>query len=73
MRSYIVVVQGGINVVFGNMYKDDWRWYMYDIVKGFDWFGDQDVIYYMICEVFVFIIEFENYGCFFFRIEDGKM
>lgn len=46
---------------------------MYDIVKGFDWLGDQDFIYYMIREVFKLIIELEYYGVFFLRIENGKI
>ena len=40
-RSHTVAAQGGINAALGNMTKDDWRWHMYDTVKGSDWLGDQ--------------------------------
>ena len=40
-RSHTVAAQGGINAALGNMSKDDWRWHMYDTVKGSDWLGDQ--------------------------------
>ena len=39
--------QGGINAALGNMEEDDWKWHMYDTVKGSDWLGDQDTIHYM--------------------------
>ena len=42
-----MAAQGGINAALGNMSKDDWRWHMYDTVKGSDWLGDQDAIHYM--------------------------
>ena len=32
-------MQGGINAALGNMTEDDWRWHMYDTVKGSDWLG----------------------------------
>ena len=50
-RSHTVAAQGGINAALGNMSKDDWRWHMYDTVKGSDWLGDQDAIHYMCREV----------------------
>jgi hypothetical protein len=43
-RSHTVAAQGGINAALGNMTEDDWRWHMYDTVKGSDWLGDQDAI-----------------------------
>jgi succinate dehydrogenase (ubiquinone) flavoprotein subunit len=46
-RSHTVAAQGGINAALGNMTEDDWRWHMYDTVKGSDWLGDQDAIHYM--------------------------
>jgi succinate dehydrogenase (ubiquinone) flavoprotein subunit len=55
------------------MHPDDWRWHMYDTVKGSDWLGDQDAIHYMTREAPASVIELENYGCPFSRTEDGKM
>jgi succinate dehydrogenase (ubiquinone) flavoprotein subunit len=55
------------------MHPDDWRWHMYDTVKGSDWLGDQDAIHYMTREAPASIIELEHYGCPFSRTEDGKM
>lgn len=46
-RSHTVAAQGGINAALGNRTVDDWRWHMYDTVKGSDWLGDQDAIHYM--------------------------
>ena len=45
-RSHTVAAQGGIAASLGNMGEDDWRWHMYDTVKGSDWLGDQDAIEY---------------------------
>src|SRR3979490_2056519 len=39
-RSHTVAAQGGISAALGNMHPDDWRWHMYDTVKGSDWLGD---------------------------------
>lgn len=72
-RSHTVAAQGGINAALGNMHEDDWRWHMYDTVKGSDWLGDQDAIHYMTREAPASIVELENYGCPFSRTEDGKM
>src|SRR3569833_3346402 len=47
-RSHTVAAQGGIAAALGNMGEDDWRWHMYDTVKGSDWLGDQDSIEYMV-------------------------
>ena len=46
-RSHTVAAQGGVNAALGNATEDDWRWHMYDTVKGADWLGDQDAIHYM--------------------------
>jgi succinate dehydrogenase / fumarate reductase, flavoprotein subunit len=46
-RSHTVAAQGGISAALGNMSEDDWRWHMYDTVKGADWLGDQDAIEFM--------------------------
>jgi hypothetical protein len=71
-RSHTVAAQGGINAALGNMTKDDWRWHMYDTVKGSDWLGDQDAIEYMCREAIPAIIELEHYGVPFSRTEDGR-
>jgi len=63
-RSHTVAAQGGINAALGNMEKDDWKWHMYDTVKGSDWLGDQDAIHYMTKEAPNAVIELENYGCY---------
>src|SRR3546814_7540969 len=49
-RSHTVAAQGGVSASLGNMGEDDWRWHMYDTVKGSDWLGDQDAIEYMVRE-----------------------
>ena len=46
-RSHTVAAQGGIGAALGNMGEDDWRWHMFDTVKGSDWLGDQDAIEYL--------------------------
>ncbi|KAG7031247.1 Succinate dehydrogenase [ubiquinone] flavoprotein subunit 1, mitochondrial, partial [Cucurbita argyrosperma subsp. argyrosperma] len=71
-RSHTVAAQGGINAALGNMTEDDWRWHMYDTVKGSDWLGDQDAIEYMSREAPKAVIELENNGLPFSRTEDGK-
>ncbi|PWZ15599.1 hypothetical protein Zm00014a_001827 [Zea mays] len=72
-RSHTVAAQGGINAALGNMSEDDWRWHMYDTVKGSDWLGDQDSIQYMCREAPKAVIELENYGLPFSRTEEGKI
>ena len=47
-RSHTVAAQGGINAALGNMSEDDWRWHMYDTVKGSDWLGDQVIVDYIL-------------------------
>jgi succinate dehydrogenase (ubiquinone) flavoprotein subunit len=72
-RSHTVAAQGGINAALANMTKDDWRWHMYDTVKGSDWLGDQDAIHYMCREAPKTVYELENYGMPFSRTEDGRI
>ena len=72
-RSHTVAAQGGISAALGNMGDDDWRWHMYDTVKGSDWLGDQDAIEYMCKEAIPAIIELEHYGVPFSRTKDGKI
>ena len=72
-RSHTVAAQGGINAALGNMHKDNWKWHMYDTVKGSDWLGDQDSIHYMTREAPKSIIELEHYGVPFSRTENGKI
>ncbi|KAJ5198242.1 uncharacterized protein N7498_007359 [Penicillium cinerascens] len=72
-RSHTVAAQGGINAALGNMHEDDWRWHMYDTVKGSDWLGDQDAIHYMTREAPASVRELEGYGCPFSRTEDGRI
>jgi succinate dehydrogenase / fumarate reductase flavoprotein subunit len=72
-RSHTVAAQGGISAALGNMGEDDWRWHMYDTVKGSDWLGDQDAIEFMCKEAPDAIIELEHYGLPFSRTEEGKI
>jgi succinate dehydrogenase / fumarate reductase flavoprotein subunit len=72
-RSHTVAAQGGMSAAVGNMGEDDWRWHMYDTVKGSDWLGDQDAIEYMCREASPAVIELEHYGVPFSRTEDGKI
>ena len=72
-RSHTVAAQGGVSAALGNMGEDDWRWHMYDTVKGSDWLGDQDAIEYMTREAIPAIIELEHYGMPFSRTAEGKI
>ncbi len=72
-RSHTVAAQGGISAALGNVEEDDWRWHMYDTVKGSDWLGDQDAIEYMCKEAPDAVIELEHYGVPFSRTKDGKI
>ena len=72
-RSHTSAAQGGISAALGNMGEDDWRWHMYDTVKGSDWLGDQDAIEYLCKEAPKAVIELERYGVPFSRTEDGKI
>ncbi len=70
-RSHTVAAQGGISAALGNMGEDDWRWHMYDTVKGSDWLGDQDAIEFMCKQAPAAVIELEHYGVPFSRTESG--
>ena len=72
-RSHTVAAQGGMSAALGNMGEDDWRWHMYDTVKGSDWLGDQDAIEYMCREAIPSVIELEHFGVPFSRTEAGKI
>ena len=72
-RSHTVAAQGGINAALGNMTEDDWKWHMYDTVKGADWLGDQDAIHYMCREAPAAVLELESFGLPFSRTDDGKI
>jgi succinate dehydrogenase / fumarate reductase flavoprotein subunit len=72
-RSHTVAAQGGMSAALGNMGEDDWRWHMYDTIKGSDWLGDQDAIEYMCREAAPAVIELEHFGVPFSRTEDGRI
>ncbi|HTW72584.1 MAG TPA: FAD-binding protein, partial [Acetobacteraceae bacterium] len=72
-RSHTVAAQGGMGAALGNMGEDDWRWHMYDTVKGSDWLGDQDAIEYMCREAISAVYELEHFGVPFSRTEAGKI
>jgi len=72
-RSHTVAAQGGISAALGNMGEDDWRWHMYDTIKGSDWLGDQDAIEYLCREAVPAVLELEHFGVPFSRTEEGKI
>lgn len=72
-RSHTVAAQGGISAALGNMGEDDWRWHMYDTVKGSDWLGDQDAIEYLCKHAPAAVYELEHWGVPFSRTEEGKI
>src|SRR5579863_6630435 len=72
-RSHTVAAQGGIAAALGNMSEDDWRWHMYDTVKGSDWLGDQDAIEYMCRQAIPAVIELEHFGVPFSRTALGQI
>jgi succinate dehydrogenase / fumarate reductase flavoprotein subunit len=72
-RSHTVAAQGGISAALGNMGEDNWRWHMYDTVKGSDWLGDQDAIEYMCREAVPAVVELEHFGVPFSRTPEGKI
>jgi succinate dehydrogenase flavoprotein subunit len=72
-RSHTVAAQGGISAALGNMGEDDWRWHMYDTVKGSDWLGDQDAIEYLCRNAAEAVYELEHFGVPFSRTEEGKI
>ncbi len=72
-RSHTVAAQGGIAASLGNMGPDNWKWHMYDTVKGSDWLGDQDSIEYMCRNAPAAVYELEHWGVPFSRTEDGHI
>jgi len=72
-RSHTVAAQGGIAAALGNMGPDDWRWHMYDTVKGSDWLGDQDAIEYLCRSAPEAVYELEHWGVPFSRTDDAKI
>src|SRR5882724_857493 len=72
-RSHTVAAQGGISAALGNMSEDDWRWHMYDTVKGSDWLGDQDAIEFLCRRAPEAVYELEHFGVPFSRMEDGRL
>jgi succinate dehydrogenase / fumarate reductase flavoprotein subunit len=72
-RSHTVAAQGGISAALGNMGQDDWRWHMYDTVKGSDWLGDQDAIEYLCRNAPAAVYELEHWGVPFSRTDEGKI
>jgi succinate dehydrogenase / fumarate reductase flavoprotein subunit len=72
-RSHTVAAQGGIAASLGNMGHDDWRWHMYDTVKGSDWLGDQDAIEYLVRNAPAAVYELEHWGVPFSRTDEGKI
>ena len=72
-RSHTVAAQGGISASLGNMGPDDWRWHMYDTVKGSDWLGDQDAIEYLCRNAPEAVYELDHWGVPFSRTDEGKI
>ena len=72
-RSHTVAAKGGIAASLGNQGPDNWRWHMYDTVKGSDWLGDQDAIEYLCRNAPEAVYELEHYGMPFSRSDDGKI
>jgi succinate dehydrogenase / fumarate reductase flavoprotein subunit len=72
-RSHTMAAQGGINAALGTRGPDDWRWHMYDTVRGSDWLGDQDAIARLCSEAPRAITELAEWGVPFTRDESGKI
>lgn len=73
-RSHTVSAQGGITcAIASDDPNDDWRWHMYDTVKGSDYIGDQDAIEYMCSEGPQAVFELEHMGLPFSRTESGRI
>src|SRR3974390_994444 len=72
-RSHTVAAQGGVAASLGNMGPDDWKWHMYDTVKGSDWLGDQDAIEYLCRNAPAAVYELDHWGVPFSRTEAGKI
>ena len=72
-RSHTVAAQGGVAASLANMGSDNWKWHMYDTVKGSDWLGDQDAIEYLCRNAPQAVYELEHWGVPFSRTEDGRI
>ena len=73
-RSHTVSAQGGITcAIQSDDPEDDWRWHMFDTVKGSDYLGDQDAIEYMCSEGPKAVFELEHMGLPFSRTEEGRI
>ncbi|MCX8254792.1 succinate dehydrogenase, flavoprotein subunit [Beijerinckiaceae bacterium RH AL1] len=72
-RSHTVAAQGGVAASLANMGPDNWKWHMYDTVKGSDWLGDQDAIEYLCRNAPQAVYELEHWGVPFSRTEEGKI
>src|SRR5206468_1788633 len=72
-RSHTVAAQGGIAASLGNMSEDDWRFHMYDTVKGSDWLGDQDAIEYLVRSAPAAVYELEHWGVLALKLDDGTI
>src|SRR5690625_655802 len=72
-RSHTVAAQGGMSAALANMGEDNWRWHMYDTIKGSDWLGDQGAIEYMCKNAMQAVIELAHFGVSFSRTEKGKI
>ncbi|MEC7559621.1 MAG: succinate dehydrogenase flavoprotein subunit [Pseudomonadota bacterium] len=73
-RSHTVSAQGGITcAIASDDPNDDWRWHMYDTVKGSDYIGDQDAIEYMCSEGPQAVFELEHMGLPFSRTDSGRI
>jgi len=72
-RSHTVAAQGGIAASLHNMGPDEWRWHMYDTIKGSDWLGDMDAMEYLAREAPAAVLELEHYGVPFSRTEEGRI
>lgn len=72
-RSHTVAAQGGINAALGNVTPDDWRWHMYDTIRGSDWLGDQDSIAFMCKHAPEAIADLDKMGVAFSRDEEGNI
>jgi succinate dehydrogenase / fumarate reductase, flavoprotein subunit len=72
-KSHTVAAQGGINAALGNVEQDDWRWHMYDTIKGSDWLADQDAVEYMCQNAANAVLNLADIGVDFSRLPDGKL
>lgn len=73
LRSHTVAAKGGINAALGNVTQDNWRWHMYDTIKGSDWLADQDAVEFMCSNAAGAIRELEQMGVPFSRADNGKI